>query len=588
MPRGVGGVAAIVVAPYSDCFLSHMSVREPFRLASPFWLVAWAVALAWCWLLPNHYLPWSAFHMDAWAAAALLPIAAAVVWRTRGETRVSVSFVLVLGLSALPWLQHAVGLITVAGTAWVAFAYLFGLGLAILVGQRWERHSPDQLGDGLCLAIALSAMLSVGLQLHQWLRLDLIEIWSMGNGFGRPYANFGQPNQLGTLLLWGILALGWGALRGQIRPAVLVVGIAYLLFGVALTASRTAWLGLLLLVLAVWYWRALWPWRPTPWVATGLAMVFFVYVSIIPIAAQALFLGTGEAGIDDLVRVSSELRPQAWALFLDAIWHKPWSGYGWSQTSMAQLAVSLDHPPLGIVFAHAHNLILDLLLYCGVPLGLFILGVLAIWLWRRFHAIKDATSALLFLFLVVIGNHAMLEFPLHYAYFLLPAGLVMGALDTRLTGRMVRFGQRWIAGVMWLASALLLSVMVRDYLRVEASYQALRFEWANFRTNNSRAPPDVLLLDQLRDMIIFARFEPSSGMSPEQLDWMRRVAGLYPNAGTVHKLATALVWNNQPDEAVLWFRRMCTMVPQSQCMAIRNALKKQAESDPRIAAVFWP
>ncbi|MCY7304955.1 MAG: Wzy polymerase domain-containing protein, partial [Rhodoferax sp.] len=357
---------------------------------------------------------------------------------------------------------------------------------------------------------------------------------------------------------------------------------------VALTASRTAWLGLLLLGRAVWYWRYLWPWRPTPGVATGLAMGLFFFVWIIPFAAQAVFLGTGEAGIDGVVRVSSEMRPQVWALFLDAIWHKPWSGYGWNQTSMAQLAVALEHPPLGTVFSHAHNLILDLLLYCGVPLGLVVSGVLAIWLWRRFRAIKDATSALLFLFLVVVGNHAMLEFPLHYAYFLLPAGLVIGTLDARLNGRLVAFGQRWIAGVMWVASALLLSVTVRDYLRVEASYQALRFEWANFRTNNSRSPPEVLLLDQLRDMIIFARFEPSAGMSLEQLDWMRRVAGLYPNAGTVHKLATALVWNNRPDEAVLWFRRMCTMVPETQCLAIRNALKKQAESDPQIAAVFWP
>lgn len=550
--------------------------------------MVWASALSWCWLLPNHYPPWSAFHMDAWAAIALLPMAAAVLWQTRGVMRLPVLGSVVLALSLMPWLQYVIGIIPVTGTAWMPFTYLLGFALAILVGQRWESHNPAQLGDGLFMAIGIASLVSVGLQLHQWLQLDLTDIWSMPSSPGRPFANFGQPNQLGTLLLWGVLALGWGALRGYMRPPIMLGATVYLLFGLALTASRTAWIGVVLVVLAAWYWRALWPWRYTPQVVTGLAIGFFSFALIIPAITNGLLLSSGEGDLEALARLSRELRPQLWNLFIDALGQRPWLGYGWNQVAAAQLAVAINHPPLGIVLTHAHNLFLDLLLWCGIPIGLTISGLLIAWIWLRFRAIQDATSALLFLVVVVVGNHAMLELPLHYAYFLLPTGLVTGALDTRLRGRMLAFGGRWLAGTLWLGSVVLLAVMVRDYLRIEASYQVLRFEWANIRPNVSRDPPEVLMLTPLRDLIVIARFEPSVGMSIEKLEWMRRVANLYPSAGIIHKMATALVWNNQPDEAILWLRRLCAIAPSGQCEAIKNAWGNQSRTDPLIAAVPWP
>lgn len=43
----------------------------------------WAVFLSLGWLLPNHYLPWIAFHTDAWIAWMLVLIGARVVIRSR-------------------------------------------------------------------------------------------------------------------------------------------------------------------------------------------------------------------------------------------------------------------------------------------------------------------------------------------------------------------------------------------------------------------------------------------------------------------------------------------------------------------------
>jgi O-antigen ligase len=557
-------------------------------LVSSFWLIAWAAFLSWCWLLPNHYLPWTAFHMDAWAAAMYLPMSAAVLWLTRTKTGSPATALVVLVLSTVPWLQYLAGMIPFAGTAWIPFGYLLGLALAILVGFRWEAASPGQVGDGLFLAIGVASAGSVGLQLHQWLQLNWTDIWSMGIVSGRPYANFGQPNQLATLLLWGVLGIAWGVWRQHIRPMFAVLATVFLLFGLALTASRTAWIGVLVLTTAAWYWRGLGPSRAAPWFVTGLAVCFFALVWMIPYLGQYLLLSAVTGDVDTIARISSELRPRIWAMFGGAIGQRPWLGYGWNQVATAHVNVALDYSPLGSLFAHAHNLILDLLIWNGIPLGLTVCGLIAVWIWARFRAVKDPGSALLFLLLVIVGNHAMLELPLHYAYFLLPAGLVVGALDVRLQGRMLAFGRSWLAAALWLMSATLLALLVRDYTRIESGYQVLRFEWANIRTNASREPPDVLLLDQLRDVIAFSRFEPDRDITDARLGWMRRLANLYPTAGVIHKLATVLAWKHQPAEAALWLRRMCAVVPAGQCKAVKAAWENQAKTDPLVAKVPWP
>ena len=559
----------------------------PQQPLTPFWLFGWAIALAVGWLLPNHYPPWSTFHMDALLAAVLALASAAVLLRSTGPVVWHGIAILVAALVCVPLLQLGLGLITLSGTAWISSAYLIGFLLALLTGARWELANPGQLADGLFLSIGIAALISVGLQLHQWLSLDLLDIWSMGDGYGRPFANFGQPNQLGTFLLWGVLSAAWGNVRQRIGGPTALLMAAFLLFGVALTASRTAWVAVAVLVAASWAWRRIWLDRRFPWLVTGLGLYFAACVITIGWLGQLLLL-TLPADISDIARISSEQRPVLWSLFMDAAWQHPWSGYGWNQVALAQLAAALNHPSLHVLFFHAHNLFLDLVLWCGIPVGLLLSICLVGWLWLSFRAVCVAEDAVLMMFLLVVGNHAMLELPLHHAYFLLPVGLVMGALNVRSKFRPLLVIGRWSYFGVWFASVMLLVLIVRDYARVESSYQALRFEWARIKYETRGEPPEVLLLTQWREFIRLARFEPTNGMSPEELDWMRNVVGAYPSTGAFHKLAAALAMNQRPDEARLWLRRMCKMVPEAQCNAVRQAWSVQSKQSAQIAAVPWP
>lgn len=549
---------------------------------APRWLALWAGTLALGWLLPNHYRPWIAFHSDVWIAAVLLLAFATLIWRSNGAMALHYIALMAALLIVVPWLQYGMGLIVQPGVAWISFAYLFGFFLALLLGARWEASSPGQLGDALFLSIGIAAVGLVGLQLQQWLEVDGLELWRLSGGPVRPSANLGQPNQLATLLLWGVLAAAWGLIRGYVGAWTATLLAAFLLFGVALTGSRTAWIGVALLLAASWWWRPLWLHARLPWVVTGLG-VYFVACIVVPGWWSVLY----GAAPSDVARMSSELRPLAWAVFLDAAWQRPWFGYGWNQTALAQLAAATDHLPLQVVFSYSHNVFLDLILWCGIPLGLLVSASLIVWFWRCLRALQSPENAVLLLLLLVVGNHAMFELPLYYAYFLLPAGLVMGMLNARHGARPVLYVGRWVAGFFCLAAATLLVLLIRDYSRVEPSYENLNFEWQHIKVPPI-GPPDVLLLTQWHDFVEFARYEPKGGLSQAQLDELRSSPELFSGALFSHKYASILALNQRPDEARLWLQRLCKVASESECSAAKAIWAKQSLKHPEIAAIPWP
>jgi O-antigen ligase len=549
---------------------------------SNFWLIAWAIGLSLCWLLPNHYLPWSAFHMNAWCGILMLIMA--MYWLVFTRNTIPLIVIVITVLAFIPILQKLLGLIDYWGMAALAGMHLLAFACAMLLGYRWESSKPHQAADGLFLAIGIASIFSVGLQLHQWLDLDRLQIWSMGNGSGRPYGNFGQPNQLGTLLIWSLIGLAWGVYRRFIGKNVAFFAAVFILFGLALTASRTAWIGVGILSASVIYWREFFASRRDIYVCLALAVIFAVFAIAVPFISQNLLSHKLIEELDPAIRLSAEMRPKIWMHLLNAIWEKPWFGYGWGNVVDAQIEVAASNPPLYVLFSDAHNIIINMLLWCGVPIGVLILAAVAGWFWRVFAGIKKGEMALLFLFLVIVGNHALLEYPLSYAYFLLPIGLVVGVLSRN--SLVAISGDRLFSVVLVFLLASSLSIVIRDYARVERSYEVLRFEWAKIQTNAKREAPEVLVLDQLRDLILLARFEPSRNMNSEQLTWMVKVAGHYPSPGVVHKLSAALAWNGQANEGKLWLDKMCAVSPKEQCQLVNQALLEQSKSDPEIALLI--
>ena len=184
-------------------------------------------------------------------------------------------------------------------------------------------------------------------------------------------------------------------------------------------------------------------------------------------------------------------------------------------------------------------------------------------------------------FVVVLGTHAMLEYPLQYAYFLLPFGLVVGCLNTTLGFRPMLQSSRWLTAAVLVMGIAMLSITIRDYLRVERSFYGLRFEHKKIESTIPREAPDVLALTHFRDYMVLARTEPQSGMPPGELAKLRDLVSTIPSAFGMYKFASMLAMNDQPQEAQVWLLRMCQVTPAVQCEAIKAEWAAKSLHNPR-------
>ncbi|NEU35520.1 hypothetical protein GN156_33230, partial [bacterium LRH843] len=78
--------------------------------------------------------------------------------------------------------------------------------------------------------------------LKQWLLLTQGGIWLADLPLGaRPYANFAQPNNCATFLCIGLMACLYLYEKKYIHRFCGVLLASFILFGITLTQSRTAW-----------------------------------------------------------------------------------------------------------------------------------------------------------------------------------------------------------------------------------------------------------------------------------------------------------------------------------------------------------
>lgn len=555
------------------------------KLVSKFWLVSASFLLSLAWLIPNHNPPWVSFHGDAWAASLLTVVGMWVTWKSKANTGWQVFTLAVAFLCLMPWLQYALGLIPIWGTAWMSGIYLLGLLFAIQTGEQWEKASPGQCADFVFLAVMLAAVVSTGLQLHQAAGLEPFGIWTLYvSGQSRFYANMAQPNQLASLLLLGLLGCSWGFYRGKLNAWVALCVSCFILFGVVLTESRTAWLNLSLLLIGAVTLRAKLPSHRYLLAVAGLGLYFFMCVLLLPLLAAYIHTGVES----DYRSLADPIRLGAWRMLLEASMLEPFLGFGWGQVGAASLLVAVNFPGHAGLFAQAHNIFLDLVLWNGYPLGLLLVALICWWAWKAISLVRSFEQLHLLAFVTVLGTHAMLEYPLQYAFFLLPFGLMVGALQTSLGFEAIFKGQKWIRLVIAVMAAIALTITVRDYFRVETSFYGLRFEHRKIQTDIPSTPPNVIALTQFRDHLKFARNVPRTGVPPRELAWMIDTVNTMPSALVIYKLAANLAMNERPVEAKEWLVRLCKTMAAVNCSAMKIQWEQEGMGSSEIASVQWP
>lgn len=544
--------------------------------------------MALAWLVPNHYLPWLAFHGEVVAAVGFAILGIAALGSGIGPVAWPRLAILALLLATVPLLQAWAGRVFFWGDAWMATLYLLGFALAVVVGHRLaRRHDPQMVLSMLWLAVLAAAILSVGVALCQWLGIPLGLLGADMRTGGRPYANLAQPNQLSTLLAMGLVAAVALAQQGKMGAVGLGMAGTFLIVGVAMTGSRSGWLQLggLTLWLLVMHGRARLevPRR----VALLMPMVFVAAMLAWSPLSKALLISGGRSGVE---QARAGTRPIHWASMVDAISREPLLGYGWNQVSVAQARVATAHAGSAEMIEHSHNLVLDLLVWNGIPLGILVIGALAWWLWRQVRACRDGQVALLLAGVGVVLVHAMLEFPLEYAYFLLPVGLMMGLAQALSSTDGTVSLPRWLTALPATAALVLLTWMTLEYVQLEETHRLRRFAAARIGDPGAGdSAPLPVLLTQQRAFLEFARKQAGRGLTTQELDDMRRVAERYGYPPVLLRFALAAALNGRPDEAAATLERLCKTHPLARCREGEAAWETAAQEQyPELRAVPFP
>lgn len=250
---------------------------------------------------------------------------------------------------------------------------------------------------------------------------------------GRGVGNIRHPNLLSTLLLWACAAVVWFVeaapptpgheRRARWAAVALIVFIA----GVAVSGSRTGMVSVLLLTAWGLLDRTLA--RALRWSLIAAPLIYLVCWGGMHVLAAESSLAFGRNdGRSDL----SSSRFGVWANALTLIRMHPLSGVGFGELNFAWSLTPFAERPHAL-FDHAHNIVLHFLVELGVPMGLLVLALMTWSLWKLVVRARgtggtrpNTARAALFMVLVV-ALHSQLEYPLWYAYFLLPTLFAWGA-----------------------------------------------------------------------------------------------------------------------------------------------------------------
>jgi O-antigen ligase len=332
--------------------------------------------------------------------------------------------------ASLPWALALSSAGLIASAAVVA-----AVGAAVQRSGRGEGAF-----EAFCGALLVAGLLSLGVAVVQYFFPDAAD----GNWIARPATagrvggNLRQPNHLSSLLLWSLVALVWlhekrsgllSRLPWRMGPGLCVLVWTGLVFGAVLTVSRTGMVCVGLLALWGVVDRRLSRFaRVMLWLTPLIYFLGWVGLSAWSEANVHAFSGSDQLHKADL----SSSRFGIWSNTLDLIRSHPWFGVGWGEFNFAWSLTPFPGRPVAF-FDHTHNLPLQLTVEMGIPLALGAMLLLGVGLWRAGKACLDADSATgrqtarcAFIMVLMMVVHSQLEYPLWYAYFLLPTAFAFG------------------------------------------------------------------------------------------------------------------------------------------------------------------
>ena len=536
-------------------------------------------------LLPFHVHPFRSYYNDALLVVGILVLAFYISivrqWRLVSLGAVPLAVVGVILLQAM-WIQHQDLFDLLFPCIYLALATI-----AIVVGASLSDNNEKriQLASTIAAAFFIAGVFSVLAQFFQVLEFNVSPfVMYIGNigSIGRPYANIAQPNQLALILCFALAATYLLYQQNFLGRFSSLVAILFLLVGTVLTQSRIGWI--IIPSFSVFLWRDSKESRVIPrQFLLIFPVIYFAMVFMLPYVV-ALFGQSGGSLVEHIGGRSerSVLWKQAWYMAAD----HPWLGVGWFNFGQEQVRIAADFTS-STYAEHAHNIVLNLAAEIGWPITLCFSFGFVWWFWEtciRPAATKQANFAGLCLIAAFV--HSMVEFPLWYAYVLLPVSVLMGMLQQ----------QRWPVGVTSIAPRFVLTVLIAavfvlglmtwDYQRVVAGFNVLRYQKElSSEGKKALAKPSYTFYPEFFEYFKLMQIEPREGMSANDIAYVEKWTPRFGFVHIINKLAEIDVLNGEPQKAARLMQTLQRLHPYDYPEYF-DYWKAKGAIDPRYEAVF--
>jgi O-antigen ligase len=470
----------------------------PSNIARYFSLAVLCLALTIPFAVVNHTYPIPTFYAEFSALALFLVLGGGMALIVRlSEPRVPFAtpvialMPLVLGLLLVA--QTVVLPVSQPSMNWLGGGYLLASFIAVHTGYGFVRAGLGQkaLRWGAA-ALIVGGLFAVFCQ--------VVQLFHMESKFSpfvvaynvtierRPFGNMAQANHLATYIAFATAGALYLVQTRRLPMIIWFVLSAIFSAGLALTVSRGPWLQMGVIVVAG-LWMAFIQGRSTvaddpdgpashaarsktrAWlIPVVLLVLFFAVNAAIRWANLRFQLELGQSAAERM-QDANQIAPRlalwkyGWTMFLT----HPLLGVGWGEFPLHQFEFVRELGGVEIA-NNSHDIFIDLLAKTGLLGMAIVLFSVICWLVRVLRAPHTPARIFALSLLGVLMMHALVEYPQQYMFYLMPAMLIFGLLETRpvrWVSRSFSYGLYVVLVVLGLAS---LYPVLRDYNRSEVLY----------------------------------------------------------------------------------------------------------------------
>lgn len=523
----------------------------------------------------DHYLPWVSWHGEAMACVALFFLWLSLIFANSKIPKISMprESYFFLAIGGVAGIQVFCMQLLFASDILLLGLNILLITLSICLGFYYTNNPPvgEYGGVGAFAAVILTSAFILAVQaMVRSFDIDFMSEWIAGVGAKRrPGSNLSQPNHLATFLNWGVICIAYLHFKNKVRLGLFYLAILPLAFGLVLAESRTGLLSFVCICVVLAFLRVEGR-RPKLLEFLCIAVTTSICFVLWPeLWASIQILGSGNASVN----VSSSGRYELWLQTLQAIAVHPFAGWGYRQFAWAHMSVVAGFDS-ALVATYSHNLILDLVIWFGLPVGLILIVLMLRWIYIHASHLETTEQKMALLFLLPLGMHAMLEFPHVYLYFLIPLGLCIGAL-TALKGGLpkVQLPRRVFHGIYIFVFAFAFWTAY-EYFQLEEDFRLARFASARVGSDPiDYQKSKIYLLYQISDLVDVVREIPAVGMAAADIERARRVALYYPWLGTLSKYAIILKLNGYDAEYDYYIKIIRIYFGEGAVLRLREKLE---------------